>query len=198
VDTVVTTTASRALSAPNDLAFGPDGCLYFTDPGGEYSPGSQPDPGYICVLRSNSSCEVLQETGRAYPNGIVVEPDGSIVWVESYTRAVRRRRTNSVVEDVCVLPEVGAPDGLAISSDGELYITATKAKGIDILGNDGTHKGFIPVDGIPTNCAFDGDVLYVTDGGGLGLSGQIELTGQLWAIKIAGARGMPLHRGQVG
>jgi sugar lactone lactonase YvrE len=91
-----------------------------------------------------------------------------------------------------------APDGLAISSDGELYITATKAKGIDILGNDGTYKGFIPVDGIPTNCAFDGDVLYVTDGGGLGLSGQIELTGQLWAIKIAGARGTPLHRGQIG
>jgi gluconolactonase len=44
VDTVVTTTASRALSAPNDLAFSPDGCLYFTDPGGEYSRAASPTP----------------------------------------------------------------------------------------------------------------------------------------------------------
>ena len=34
--------------------------------------------------------------------------------------------------------------------------------------------------------------------GGLGLSGQVERTGQLWAIKIANTHGMPLHRGQVG
>lgn len=197
VDTVATKTASRTLSAPNDLAFGPDGCLYFTDPGGEYAPGSQPDPGYICVLRPGGSCEVLEETGRVYPNGIVVEPDGSIVWVESYTRAVRRLRTNSAVQDVCILPEASVPDGLAVSYDGDLYITATKAKGINIIGNDGTYKGFIPLDGIPTNCAFDRDTLYVTDGGGLGLSGQVELTGQLWAIKIANTHGMPLHRGQV-
>jgi sugar lactone lactonase YvrE len=48
---------------------------------------------YACSGRTAPA--VLQETGRAYPNGIVVEPDGSIVWVESYTRVVRRRRTNS-------------------------------------------------------------------------------------------------------
>ena len=89
VSVVATKTSSRMLSAPNDLAFGPDGYLYFTDPGGEYDPGDQPDVGYICVLKPDGDCEVLAEAGRSYPNGIVVEADGSVLWVESYTRAVR-------------------------------------------------------------------------------------------------------------
>jgi gluconolactonase len=192
---VTAKTSTRTLSAPNDLAFGPDGNLYFTDPGGEYDPGGQPDFGYICVLKPDSTCEVLQEVGRVYPNGIVVEADGSVVWVESYTRAVRRRRAD-LIENLCVLPEASVPDGLAVSDDGDLYITATRAGGIDVVRQDGSYKGFIQTGGVPTNCAFDGNTLYVTDGGSLGLSGEVELVGRLWAIRLENVTGMPPFRGQ--
>ena len=196
-ETLVTRASSRFLTAPNDLAFGPDGNLSFTDPGGEYDPGGQPDVGHICVLRPNGSCEDLEETGRSYPNGIVVEADGSVVWVESYTRAVRRWRPGSGTEDVCILPEASVPDGLAVSDQGDLYITATRAGGVDVVGSDGTYRAFIPVDGVPTNCAFASSTLYVTDGGSLGLSGQVELTGRLWAIHTHDIKGMAPFRGQI-
>ena len=40
-------------------------------------------------IEADGSCHLLEELEPVYPNGIVAEPDGSIVWVESYTRPRR-------------------------------------------------------------------------------------------------------------
>ena len=90
VEVLATRIDGHALRAPNDLAFGPDGSLYFTDPGGPYDPVNRPDGGAIYRLRPDGSGELLVELPPVYPNGIAVEADGSVVWVESYTRAVKR------------------------------------------------------------------------------------------------------------
>ena len=71
----------KRFNGPNDLVFGQDGRLYFTDPG-TYRPGD-PEPSYLFVLDPDGTGECLAELPDAYPNGIVAEPDGSIVWVES-------------------------------------------------------------------------------------------------------------------
>jgi gluconolactonase len=197
VEILATSIDGRALRAPNDLAFGPDGSLYFTDPGGPYDPVNRPDGGFIYVLRPDGSGELLVELPPVYPNGIAVEADGSVVWVESYTKAVKRWTADGKVTLLCTLPEKSVPDGFKIAANGDLYITGVTAAGLDIIRRDGSYAGFLPVGVIPTNCAFAGRTLYVTDGGHQGLSTGADMAGHLWSVELAEAEGAPLFPGQI-
>jgi len=58
-------------------------------PVGPYDPVGKTNPGYICALKPDGTGVLLEELPPTYPNGIAVESDGSIVWVESYTRAIQ-------------------------------------------------------------------------------------------------------------
>jgi gluconolactonase len=196
VQTVCTEVAGIALQAPNDLAFGPDGRLYFTDPG-RFDADLRPDPGYVFALSADGSGELVAELGATYPNGIVVEEDGSVVWVESYTRAILRHRPNGTTERVCTLADGHLPDGLAVAQDGRLYVTVTAAGGIDIVDPDGSAVEFVPLGVVPTNCAFSGSTLYVTDGGQTGTGDTADYGGVLWAVELDGVAGLPLFRGTV-
>jgi sugar lactone lactonase YvrE len=63
---------------------------------------------------------------------------------------------------------------------------------------DGTYAGFISVGRAPTNCAFVGSELYVTDGGHLGMSATPEMAGALWRVSLDDAAGLDLFQGHVG
>ena len=193
VDIVVTTIEGRPLLAPNDLAFGPNGWLYFTDPGGAYDPVGKTNRGFIYALRPNGDAVLLQALPPTYPNGIVVDHDGSVVWVESYTRAVKRMLADGDVVELCVLPAPAIPDGLKIASNGDLYITGVDSGTVEIVRRDGTHVGQIRLGNVPTNCLFDGSALYVTDGGEPGLTTEPPMQGNLWRVDLEDAAGMPLH-----
>lgn len=197
VATVATEVAGIALQAPNDLAFGADGRLYFTDPG-RYDPETRPDPGYIFALSPDGSGELVVDLGPVYPNGIVAESSGAIVWVESYTRAIRRRHPDGSLERLAVLDPGHIPDGLAIAANGDLYVTGVTSGGVDVVDAAGGVKDFIQVGSIPTNCAFgEGGVLYVTDGGRPGESEDASHGGVLWAVST-GVGGQPLFKGSIG
>ena len=88
-ETVADKVAGLSLQAPNDLTFGPDGRLYFTDPA-DYDP-DDPGPGRVFAIDPDGTGELLEEVPESFPNGIAVEADGSIVWVDSYGRGVYRR-----------------------------------------------------------------------------------------------------------
>lgn len=195
VELAIAKVGGHALAAPNDLAFGPDGRLYFTDPGGQFDPVNRPEPGRIFVLEPDGSGELLASMPPTYPNGIVVEADGNVVWVESYTRAVKRLTPDGEIHEVCVLPEATVPDGLAVAENGDLYITGTASGGLDVVSAGGEYRGFLPVGAVPTNCAFAGTTLYVTDGGHTGL-GDDEYTGALWGVELDVA-GMPVFTGSI-
>ena len=193
VEVVATAVDGMPLQAPNDLAFGPDGRLYFTDPG-RYDSQARPDPGYVFALALDGSGEVLAELPPVYPNGIVVEADGSVVWVESYTRAIRRRRLDGTPEELCVLAEGHIPDGLAVAESGDLYVTTVTSGGLDIVRRDGSLNGFLAVGSVPTNCTFAGSTLYVTDGGVPG-EGGATFDGALWSVELDEVRGLEPFRG---
>ena len=83
IETVATEIAGVPFQAPNDLAFGPDGRLYFTDPG-RYDPAALPDPGRIFALDPSGGGELR---GRAAV-GVPERHRG---------RGVRRRRVGRVL-----------------------------------------------------------------------------------------------------
>jgi gluconolactonase len=197
-EVIVTEIDGIALNGPNDLVFGVDGRLYFTDPG-TYNPAS-PDPSYIFALDPDGTGHVVIAFPEpVFPNGLAIEEDGAVVWDESYTGHVRRLRPgSSEIEDLGRLSgENPILDGMKIGSDGRLYVTDITGKGIHVLQRDGTEDEFIPVGNATTNCAFDGTVLYVTDAGVPADSADASYGGALWRIDL-GRTGQPLHPGRIG
>ena len=196
VEEVCAQVAGIGLQAPNDLTFGPDGRLYFTDPA-DYLPNDR-RPGRIFALEPDGSGELLEDVPDAYPNGIVAEPDGSLVWVESYERRVYRKRPGKPSELIHQLPEGHVPDGLKIAANGDLWITTFMSGGVDVVAPDGTPRDFLETGGVPLNCVFDGETLVITDFGDITeVSDAAPMDGRLWRVAV-GVGGMPLFRGAIG
>jgi gluconolactonase len=195
VEVVVTEADGMKLNAPNDLTFGPDGRLYFTD-SGDWDPVAKPHPGYICVVETDGSCHVLEELEPVYPNGIVAEPDGSIVWVESYTRRVTRRRPDGTKQVVHELAEAHIPDGFKIDAHGNFWITTFSSGGVDVIDREGGYVNFLETGGVPLNCVFGGTSLFVCDFGTTDTGDATPMFGRLLKVDV-GVSGMPLYRGEI-
>jgi gluconolactonase len=192
---VASSVAGVALRAPNDLTFAPDGRLYFTDPG-EYDPNARGD-GRLCMLAVDGTGDVLEEIAGAYPNGIVAEADGSIVWVDSYGAGVHRKRPGQHSEQLCQLPDGHVPDGLKIDADGTLWITAYSGGGVDVVRPDGAIVDFLETGGCPLNCVFHEGALYITDLGDVsGVSADTFMGGRLLRVDV-GVHGQAPWRGAI-
>ncbi len=189
-EVVITEAGGLALGSPNDLAFGPDGRLYFTDPNGP-STGANTGSGRIFALEPTSGAtELLADVGRVYPNGIAFGPSGDLIYTESFTRRVMTLQKGSAgytAEEICVLPERHFPDGFAVATDGTLAVAATRSGGVDIVSAGGELLEHLPVaeKGMVTNCAFAGDRLFVTE----------SRFGGLYELQT-GLTGLPLLRGR--
>lgn len=171
-------------NGPNDLVFGKNGKLYFTDPG-TYRP-NDPQPSNLFELSPDGSGRLLAELSPpTFPNGIAIEADGSVVWAESYTGMVRRLNPDTLqITDICKLPgENPVADGMAVAADGRLFVTTVNGGGIDVVNKDGSHDQFLKLGVIPTNCVFSGTDLYMTDAGVLADSSDPNMGGQLWLLK---------------
>lgn len=174
--------AGLRLDGPNDLAFGPDGRLWFTDPRGAADPARNDRPGRIFALDVASGAgELIEELGPVFPNGIGFLADGTLVWTESFTRRVMRRG-DGAPEVVIELPERHAPDGFCVGVDGTLYVATTYANCVTVVRDGEIVDRLACGDGMVTNCCFGGTDLYVTD----------SRRGLLWRFRL-GVRGLPLR-----
>lgn len=156
---VATDRDGAAFVAPNDLAFGPDGRLYFTD-SGDVDHIEPAGPGRICAI-SDDGVEQILELEPCFANGIGFDADGRLIWTETATRRVCRLDEGRVVV-VAVLPERHIPDGFAIAADGRLFVATLTSGGVTVLSPDGALVDHISVGAEPTNCAFAGSTLLVT------------------------------------
>jgi gluconolactonase len=196
VEVMVTEADGVKLDGANDLCFGPDGRLYFTD-SGDWAPQTRHHPGRICVVEPDGTAHILEELDHTYPNGIVAEADGSIVWVESYTLRMIRRRPNGEKRVIHTFRDNHVPDGVKIDIAGNFWVATVTSSGVDIVSKEGAAIDFLDLGAaVPLNCAFDGTELYIADFGHADTTGEALMIGRLLRVDV-GVRGMPLFSGVI-
>jgi gluconolactonase len=184
VELIVTSVAGFSLDGPNDLAVGPDGRLWFTDPRGAADPAHNQMPGRLFAVDvETGEGELVAELGPVFPNGIAFLADGTLVWTESFTRRVMAL-VGGRPELVIQLPERHAPDGLCVDVDGRLYVASTFAHCVSVIEGAAIVDRLFCGDGMVTNCCFGDNDLYVTE----------SRRGTVWRHPI-GRRGLPLPFG---
>jgi gluconolactonase len=164
---VVTT----GLRAPNDIVEGPDGRLWFTDPG----PPGDTAHGRVCAYGPVDGTVSVLLDGVDYPNGLAFGPGGDVLHVAETEngRVVRYDWDGTALRRSGIsatLPE-GGPDGVALDADGRLYVAAPAADAVFAFEPDGRPLEPLRFRGptFPTNLCFAGpdrDVLVVTAGKG--------------------------------
>jgi gluconolactonase len=190
--------AGRALRAPNDLTLDANGGFYFTDPGGS----SAANPiGSIHYVDRDRRTHLLAE-GLAFPNGIVLRPDGRTLLVAESQRnrilsyALSSPGKAGAMTVFATLPQKAAdqianePDGMCLDTDGNLYVAHYGMRQVQVLAPDGGLLRRYPAGNLTTsNVAFGGrrmDQLFIT-----GALGEEKTTpGALFRLDLPGARGL--------
>ncbi|MCB4805574.1 gluconolactonase [Methylobacterium brachiatum] len=185
-ETVLDSYRCEGFKGCNDLYFGPDGALYFTDQG---QTGLQDPTGRVYRWSETRGLDCLIGTVPS-PNGLVLNRAGTHLLVAA-TRAnavwrlplMQDGGVSKVGLFVQLSGGAAGPDGLALDIEGGLCVCHV---GIGVWRFDArgrpTHLVEAPADSLWTNIAFggaDGRELFITDSGrGTVLSALMPYPGQ--------------------
>jgi gluconolactonase len=177
IDGSVTVLAERyqgkRLNSPNDVVVRSDGSIYFTDPPyGLANMNEWKELPFNGVYRLAPDGElVLLVDDFDRPNGLAFSPDGSILYVNDTARRHIRAfdvKPDGSISNGRVLIEMegaepGAPDGMKVDSQGNIYCTGPG--GFWIIAPGGKSLGRIMPPELPANLAWgdaDWKSLYLT------------------------------------
>ena len=170
----------KRLNSPNDLVYHPNGDLYFTDPpygldGTVDSKAKELPYSGVYRLKPNGELSLLTKE-LVFPNGIAISPDLKTLYVavSDPTKPVwmaydlqpdgtiTRGRVFFDPAALVAQGRVGAPDGMKIDRNGNLF--ATGPGGVLVFSPSGKHLGTIMTGERTANVAFgdDGSMLYMT------------------------------------
>jgi gluconolactonase len=195
VELLFSEVAGYQLYGPNDLAFGPDGRLYFTESGTEQDFRFDVRvPGRLFAVGSSGAGEMLLERPGVYPNGIAFDAGQRLYWTESMAHRVCRLDAGEPVT-FCQLSDDHVPDGMAFAADGRLFVATTVSGGVTVISPDGEVLAEIPLGEHATNCAFDGSALYVAATRSADIEAS-QRTGTFWRVETD-ATGLDLIAGQL-
>jgi gluconolactonase len=175
----------KRLNSPNDLVYRKDGSLYFTDP--PYGLATQSDHDSQKQVKINGVYRIPDALGRApdstklqllisdlpRPNGIAFSPDEEILyvnnsepkklWMRYEVQPDGSLKNGKLLYDATSDTRPGAPDGMKVDSEGNLY--SAGPGGVWIFSAAGQHIGTIDLPEKVGNLAWgdaDGKSLYVT------------------------------------
>ncbi|MCY4075781.1 MAG: SMP-30/gluconolactonase/LRE family protein [Acidobacteria bacterium] len=182
----------RQLHQPNDLTIDGQGRVYFTDrPGANVTPEQTGVHGVYRIDPDGSIARILTEPEVERPNGLVVSPDDSTLYVietaqqEGGARMIRAfdLAADGTASNMRVFHNFypgRSGDGMTVDSEGNLYVAAglnrlrgtsetlDTVAGVHVFSPDGELLEHIPIyEDTITNVAFGGDdlrTLYVTAG----------------------------------
>jgi gluconolactonase len=173
VEVIADSFNGKKLNSPNDCVVARDGSVYFTDPiyglRDNRQEQEQPVEGVYRISPDGKLTRVIEDMVR--PNGLHFSPDGKTLYVADSQE--RKLRAYAVKPDGTVgrgrdfvsmaSPDPGAPDGMAVDAEGNIYCTG--ACGVWIFNPKGQHLGTIRTPETPANCTFGGPdlrTLYIT------------------------------------
>jgi gluconolactonase len=195
VELLCSQVAGHTLYGPNDLAFGPDGRLYFTDSGSEEDfRFDVRSPGRLFAIDGRHDGEMLLERPRVYPNGIAYDRQRRLYWTESMAHRVCRLEDGKATT-FSQLSDGHVPDGMAIAADGRLFVCTTISGGVTVLSPDGEVLEEIQLGQHATNCIFDRSALYVTATHTADIEAS-QRTGTFWRVETD-AMGLALIPGRL-
>jgi gluconolactonase len=195
VELLFSEVAGYMLYGPNDLAFGPDGRLWFTESGSEQDfRFDVRSPGRLFAVGPSCAGEMVLELPGVYPNGIAFDARHRLYWTESMAHRIRRLDDGQAVT-FCQLPDSHVPDGMAFAADGRLFVATTVSQGVTVVSTDGAVLDEIPLGEHATNCLFDGSDLYVTATREADIEAS-QRTGTLWRVETD-ATGLELIPGRL-
>jgi gluconolactonase len=196
VELLFSEVAGYPLYGPNDLAFGPDGRLYFTESGSEQDfRFDVRSPGRLFAMDASGKGEMLFELPDVYPNGIAFDAAQRLYWTESAAHRIRRLE-DGVPVTFCQLSDGHVPDGMAIAADGRLFVCTTISGGVTVVSPDGDVLEEISLGEHATNCIFDGPTLYVTATHVADIEAS-QRTGTLWRVDTDATGGLDLIPGRL-
>jgi gluconolactonase len=163
----------KKFNSPNDIALGPDGALYFTDPSLDLPKGETQELPFQGIFRMDDRGSLrLLNKDMSQPNGLAFSPDGKKLYVDDTKLSeiwVFDVSANGDLSNGRVFgkqegpPRSGSSDGMKVDKKGNLYVTGPM--GIWVWAPDGTHLGTIVMPESPANLAWgdrDYRTLYIT------------------------------------
>lgn len=171
----------KRFNSPNDLVYAQNGNLYFTDPpyglsGLNDSPVKELPYNGVYLQRPEGDIVLLDEE-LTFPNGVILSPDEQTLYVAVSDGSAPAIYAYDVQSDGGVANKRlffdaaplrdqgkrGAPDGMAVDLDGNLF--ATGPGGVLVITPEGEHLGTIETGQATANVTFGGpdrSVLYIT------------------------------------